>query len=74
MSTYSRIFLHIVFGTKHRAVLNPDSVRERLYAFLEGIVRDEKVVNYIATQQDHHTTRTYREELVELLVAHGVRV
>lgn len=140
MSTYCRIFLHIVFGTKHRGTVISDDIRERLHAFMGGIVRDEKgiaiaiggmpdhvhllvawrtddnvanlvrniktrssswmhqefselrtfawqegygvfsvsesqrerVVNYIANQREHHATRSYREELVELLNAHGV--
>lgn len=140
MSTYSRVFLHIVFGTKFRDMTIPDDIRDRLHAFIGGTVRDEKgiamaiggmpdhvhllvawrtddtianlirniktrssswmhkefshlksfawqegygvfsvsesqrekVATYIANQQEHHATRSYRDELVELLNAHGV--
>jgi putative transposase len=140
MSTYAKVFLHIVFGTNHRALLIPDTIRPRLHAFMGGTIRDEKgiamaiggmpdhvhllvawrtddtianlvrdvktrssawlhrefsdmrsfawqegygvfsvsesqrekVAAYIANQETHHASKSYREELVELLQAHGV--
>jgi mono/diheme cytochrome c family protein len=32
----------------------------------------DKVVTYINNQHSHHAKKSYREELVELLHAHGV--
>jgi putative transposase len=140
MSTYSRVFLHIVFGTKHRTMLIPSTIAPRLHAFIGGTIRDEKgtalaiggmpdhvhllvawrtdetianlvrdiktrssvwlhttfpeirtfawqegygvfsvsesqrekVATYIARQEQHHASKSFRSELVELLEAHGV--
>jgi len=44
--TYSQIFLHIVFSTKHRQPWITADVAERLYPYVGGIVRAEKGVLY----------------------------
>ena len=41
-TTLSRILLHIVFSTKKRACMITTDVQPRLYAYIGGIVRDEK--------------------------------
>lgn len=40
--TYSNILLHVVFSTKARAPFVTPVLRERLYPFIGGIVRDER--------------------------------
>ena len=138
--TYSRVLLHVVFSTKRRAPLIASEVRERLYPFIGGVVRDEggalyaiggvadhihllvrwktdgsiadlmrhvksrsskwlhesfpsmsdfawqvgysvfsvsqsqsdAVKRYIARQEEHHRTRSFKDELLGLLRAHDV--
>jgi putative transposase len=52
--THSQILLHIVFATKRRERwLTPD-ISDRLYAFIGGIVRDERgVLLSIGGVEDH---------------------
>lgn len=40
--TYSNILLHVVFSTKNREPLIPPDLRERLYPFMGGVIRDER--------------------------------
>lgn len=42
--TYAKILLHVVFSTKGRAQMIKEPVQDRLYAYLGGIVRDERGV------------------------------
>jgi putative transposase len=37
--TYTSLLYHVVFGTKHRAPLITDEIREPLYQYIGGIVR-----------------------------------
>jgi len=41
-STYTSLLYHLVFGTKDRAPLITEDRRDRLYAYIGGIVRDER--------------------------------
>jgi putative transposase len=40
-STYTNLLYHIVFSTKDRAALITDSLKEELYKYIGGIIRDE---------------------------------
>lgn len=52
--TYTQILLHIVFSTKHREAMITDEIRERLYAYIGGIVRVEQGTLYaIGGIEDH---------------------
>lgn len=52
--TYSQIFLHAVFSTKHRTPWIDSSVSERLYPYIGGIIREEKGTLYeIGGVEDH---------------------
>ena len=39
--SYTALFYHIVFATKHRELTITPDIRERLYAYLGGVVRGE---------------------------------
>ena len=41
-TTLSRILLHVIFSTKRRACMITTDLQPRLYAYIGGIVRDEK--------------------------------
>ncbi|HEY5892946.1 MAG TPA: IS200/IS605 family transposase [Chthoniobacterales bacterium] len=138
-STHLSLYYHIVFGTKHLDPVIGQSWRERLHAFLGGIVRSldgvaikvggvsdhvhllvrlraatsladvlreiksrsskwvheeiritasawqegygaftvsssavAKVAEYIEHQEEHHRTRTFREEYVQFLERNGI--
>ena len=139
-STWTQLYLHIVFSTKDREPWINEALQQRLHPFLGGIVRDEggvalaiggmpdhvhllvrwrtddsianlmrnvkarssgwvhqefpelrrfawqegygvfsvsaslreTVTKYIEQQAQHHASRTFKEELVELLDRHGV--
>ncbi len=52
--TYSQILAHVVFSTKRRQRWLTPAVAERLYAYIGGIVREEKGVLYdIGGIEDH---------------------
>lgn len=52
--TYSQILFHIVFSTKGRRPSITEDVRERLYAYIGGIVRAERGALYaIGGVEDH---------------------
>ena len=52
--TFTQILLHIVFSTKHREAMITDEIRERLYAYIGGIVRAEQGTLYaIGGVEDH---------------------
>ena len=52
--SYAQILLHIVFSTKRREAMITDEIRERLYAYLGGIVRAEQGTLYaIGGIEDH---------------------
>jgi REP element-mobilizing transposase RayT len=38
--TYTHLLVHIVFGTKHRMPIIDDDLRERLFPYIGGIVRE----------------------------------
>ncbi len=40
--TFSNILFHIIFSTKHREPFITPALRDRLYPFVGGIVRDER--------------------------------
>jgi putative transposase len=41
-ATFSKILLHLIFSTKNRALTIKPDLQDRLYAFIGGIVRDER--------------------------------
>ncbi len=52
--TYTSVVLHIIFSTKGRAaLLNPD-LRERLFPYMGGIIRDLKGVAWIINGMEDH--------------------
>lgn len=52
--SYAQILLHIVFSTKRRDAMITDEIRERLYAYIGGIVRAEQGTLYaIGGVEDH---------------------
>ena len=138
-STHLSLHYHVVFGTKARIAMIAPEWRERLHAYIGGVLRDlggipesvggtadhvhilaglkathclsdvlrdlkrgssewvhttvgqrkfawqegygaftvscskrEAVRQYIAGQEEHHRTRTFREEYIEFLQRHGV--
>jgi putative transposase len=53
-NSYTQILLHTVFSTKHREAIITDDIRERLYAYIGGIVRAEQGMLYaIGGVEDH---------------------
>ena len=40
-STWSQVFLHVVFATKHRTPLIEPHIADRLYPFVGGILRNQ---------------------------------
>ena len=53
-ATYSQLLYHVVFSTKNRIPLITADMSERLYAYMGGIVRDERGVLYaIGGIEDH---------------------
>jgi putative transposase len=53
-ATYSNLLVHLVYSTKNRAPLIPDTVREELHRYVSGIVRGEKCkVLEINSVEDH---------------------
>lgn len=32
----------------------------------------DRLIEYVKNQEDHHKTKTFREELTELLIEHGI--
>lgn len=54
MSTYASIRLHIIFSTKHREETIHDDWRDRLHAYMGGIVRhQEALAEAIGGTNDH---------------------
>ncbi len=49
------------------------SWQEGYAAFSISATSREAVLKYIAQQEDHHRTRSFREELAQMLVKAGVR-
>jgi putative transposase len=53
-ATYTNLLVHLVYSTKNRAPLIPDTVREELHRYISGIVRGEKCkVVEINSVEDH---------------------
>lgn len=42
-------------------------------AFTYSIDRKEILINYIKNQEEHHRTKTFRDEYIDLLKEHGVQ-
>jgi len=40
-NTYTKLLVHVVFGTKNRTAIIPADLREDLYSYIGGIVRGE---------------------------------
>src|SRR5215207_2204050 len=54
LSTHLSLHYHIVFSTKHRAPIIAETVRERLHAYLGGVVRNlNGVPDAIGGMADH---------------------
>ena len=41
-------------------------------AFTYSIKEKDNLIEYVKNQEEHHKTKTYREELIELLQEHGI--
>ena len=53
-ATHANLLVHLVYSTKNRAPLIPDTVREELHRYISGIVRGEKCkVVEINSVEDH---------------------
>ena len=53
-NTYTNLLYHIVFSTKDRAPLITENLKEELYKYTSGIIRDEGGVNLeIGGIEDH---------------------
>jgi len=52
--TYSQVLLHIVFSTKHRQPWITDDIADRLYPYMDGIVRAENGALYDIGGIDDH--------------------
>ena len=48
------------------------SWQEGYGAFTIGISQLENTINYIERQVEHHKSKSFREELVEILTLHGI--
>lgn len=53
-NTYSNLLFHVVFSTKERRPFMSDMVRDRLYAYMGGIVRDCGGIMYRIGGTDDH--------------------
>ena len=54
MQTYTQIFYHIIFSTKHRAAVLSPGGREKLFRYVWGVIRNRKSVLYrINGTEDH---------------------
>lgn len=54
MSTFTSLTYHVVFGTKHRRPIIARNVRDELYSYIGGIIRDERChLLEIGGMQDH---------------------
>jgi len=64
-SAFTQNFYHIVFSTKHRAMLITPDLEERLYPFMGGILRDLRcTLLSINGMPDHvHLLVRYRADL-----------
>lgn len=52
--TYTRLLIHCVFSTKDRRAAINESVRDRLYAYIDGIVRERDArLHAIGGTEDH---------------------
>ena len=41
-------------------------------AFTYSIKEKERLIEYVKNQKEHHATKTFREEYIELLKEHGI--
>ena len=55
----NKIYIHIIFSTKNREDLLP--------AISVSQSKVDTVTNYIRNQKEHHTKKSFKEELVEFL-------
>ena len=84
--SYLSAYFHCVFSTKERRPQLTPALRERLWPFLGGIARHNKmkaieiggvedhahIVQYLKGQEEHHRKRTFKDEFVELLKKHRI--
>jgi putative transposase len=52
--SFGSLYFHLIFSTKHRAPMLVGDVPERLYAYIGGILRDEKGVLVAAGGMPDH--------------------
>lgn len=52
--------------------LNFDGWQVGYAAFTYSIKEKNRLIEYVKNQEEHHKTKTFREELIELLKEHGV--
>lgn len=70
-NTWSQIYFHIVFATKHRVPWMIPETRQRVWAFMGGIVREQRGVAYEIggmTDHAHLLVRWRTDEAISVLV------
>ena len=72
--TYISSWLHCVFSTKERRPVLTPPLQERLWPFVRGIARENrmKAIRYIQGQEQHHRGGTFQEEFPALLKKHRI--
>ena len=53
-NSYTSLHYHVIFGTKNRAAQITSSLRDRLYAYIGGIIRDNKGTLVVAGGMPDH--------------------
>ena len=53
-NTYLSLYAHVVFSTKHRQPIITDDIRDRLWAYMGGIARDNNVKAIKVGGVDNH--------------------
>ena len=52
--TYTNLLFHVVYSTKYRKPLIKDDMKDRLYGYIGGIIRDEKgILLEVGGMPDH---------------------
>jgi Transposase IS200 like len=70
--TFSSLNVHCVFSTKNRQPLLVGEIKERFWAFMGGIAKQNETISYIQNQLEHHRLRSFQEEYVSFLKKHGI--
>ncbi|MFZ3375014.1 MAG: transposase [Chthoniobacterales bacterium] len=86
MHSFTSCLVHCVWSTKNRQPFLTSDLHERLWPYLSGIAKENKMktlaiggvadhvhmtVSYIKNQAEHHRPRSFREEFKTMLRKHG---